>query len=226
MVVKMKFKYLIIFILLITSLGFSEIILEGDKYHSKTIFTFKGNNIKEVKLPVDIKYFKNLKIRGSLNYKIVNSTIYFDKASNVSITGELPIYICDYSPMPNMSGRDVYIVDICSACPKVVINEFKFYNLTALKNRSIDYIIYYPYTKANQEGLWKDYFRLDDFDYFNHTLIINKPLIVYRSEHSNVFALVLDKPENSNKSNSNNLLFDGLLIVAIGLIIYLIYRSR
>jgi len=130
--------------------------------------------------------------------------------------------------MPNMRGKDVYIVDICSACPEVIVNEFRFYNLTALKNRSIDYIIYYPYTKANQEGLWKDYFKLDDFDYFNHTLEINKHLIVYRSEHSNVFALVLHKNENQNleKSNSNGILFDILLIVAIGLVIYLIFRSR
>jgi len=209
-------------------LGFSYIVIEGNKYSSKTVFTFEGKNVDKVELPVDFRYFKNLTISGSLDYKIVNDTIYFKKPSNASIKGYLPIYICDYSPMPNMSGKDVYIVDICSACPEVIVNEFRFYNLTALKNRSIDYIIYYPYTKANQEGLWKDYFRLDDFDYFNHTLVINKPLIVYRSEHSNVFALVLDKNENQNleKSNSNGILFDILLIVAIGLVIYLIFRSR
>ncbi len=224
----MKFKYFFMLFILSTSLSFSEIILEGNKYNSKTVFTFKGKDIKEVKLPVDLKYFKNLTIKGTNSYKIVNNTIYFNKPSNVSIVGYLPIYICDYSPMPNMSGKDVYIVDICSACPKVIINKFKFYNLNALKNRSIDYIIYYPYTKANQEGLWKDYFRLDDFYYFNHTLVINKPLIVYRSEHSNVFALILsdEKKDNQKKINNLNILFDILLLISIGLIVYLIFRSR
>ena len=224
----MKLKYFLVFFIIFSMLGFPYIVIEGNKYNSKTVFTFEGNNVDKVKLPVDFKYFKNLTIKGSLDYKVVNDTIYFKKPSNVSIKGYLPIYICDYSPMPNMRGKDVYIVDICSACPEVIVNEFRFYNLTALKNRSIDYIIYYPYTKANQEGLWKDYFKLDDFDYFNHTLEINKHLIVYRSEHSNVFALVLDKNENQNleKSNSNGILFDILLIVAIGLVIYLIFRSR
>jgi len=210
-------------------LGFSYIVIEGNKYSSKTVFTFEGQNVDKVKLPVDFRYFKNLTISGSLDYKIVNNTIYFKKPSNVSIKGYLPIYICDYSPMPNMRGKDVYIVDICSACPEVIVNEFRFYNLTALKNRSIDYIIYYPYTKENQEGLWKDYFKLDDFDYFNHTLEINKHLIVYRSEHSNVFALVLrdNKGETFVKTEKNsNLVFDVLLIIAIGLVVYLIFRSR
>lgn len=222
----MKIKQLVILLILL-NFGFPYIVLEGDKYHSETTYYFDGKNVKEVELPVDAKYFKNLEIKGSLNYKIENNTIYFKEPSNVTIKGELPIYICDYSPMPNMSGKDVYIVDICSACPKVIVNEFKFCNLTALKNRSIDYIIYYPYTKANQEGQWKDYFRLDDFDYFNHTLVINKPLIVYRSEHSNVFALVLEKPEEPKTENkSNGLLFNLLLFTAIGIVVYLIFIHK
>jgi len=45
-------------------LGFPYIVIEGNKYNSKTVFTFEGNNVDKVKLPVDFKYFKNLTIKG------------------------------------------------------------------------------------------------------------------------------------------------------------------